>query len=314
MERLYDAGWSRESLDRHVATLASGQHGVFARTQVARLGATKDMIAQRVTAGRWERLGRDVFRLAGSPRSWRQSLMAACLGWGEGAVVSHRAAAALRLLAGCMPGPVELTVPLTRRRSAPGTIHRNVLPPVDVTTVEGIPVTTVARTLMDIASVAPRDTVEEALDDALRRGLVTMPRLRWRLSELGRSGRPGTAVIRSLIDARDPRSSVPQSVFETRLLRVLKEAGLPRPILQHEVRDGRRVVAVVDFAFPAIRVAIEAEGYRWHSGRARWERDLARRNALTSLGWRVVHVTWTELTANREDMIGRIERVVRSGP
>lgn len=127
-----------------------------------------------------------------------------------------------------------------------------------------------------------------------------------------RCGRPGIVAIRSLLDARDPSSAVPRSVFETRLLRVLKAAGLPTPTLQHQVRDDRRVVAIVDFAFPAARLAIEADGYRWHSGRARWEHDLARRNTLTSLGWRVLHMTWTDLTTNPTAMIHRIETALGS--
>ncbi len=239
--------------------------------------------------------------------------MVSCLAWGLGAVVSHRAAAALWRLLGFGHGPIELTVPRNRRRTAPGTVHQNSLPPEDVTTMEGIPVTTPARTLIDLASVAERDRVEEALDDALRRRLVSIPRLRWCLDRTARSGRPGVGVTRALIEARDPAASVPQSVFETRLLRLLKDAGLPRPELQHQVRDGGRLIAVVDFAYPEVRLAIEADGYRWHSGRARWEHDRARRNDLTLLGWRVIHVTWTDLTRRPQAVIDSIRNALRAG-
>jgi very-short-patch-repair endonuclease len=109
-------------------------------------------------------------------------------------------------------------------------------------------------------------------------------------------GTPGAATIRTLVDARTDSHAVPQSMFESKLLRVLKAAGLPGPVLQHEVRDAGRLLAVVDFAFPDARLAIEAEGYRWHSGRRRFANDLARRNALTAVGWRVVHVTWRDLS------------------
>jgi len=71
---------------------------------------------------------------------------------------------------------------------------------------------------------------------------------------------------------------------------------------------------VVDFAFPEARVAIEADGYRWHSGRARWERDLARRNSLTALGWRIVHVTWADLTQDPATLIARIKTVIGETP
>lgn len=305
----------QESVESRLAPLAAAQHGVFTRAHATVARATKRMIQRRVTVGRWEELFPGVFRIAGTPPSWRQSLIAACFAWGDGATSSHRAAAALWKLSGLDPGLPEVTVPRGRaRRHAAGIIvHRSPpLPPGDVTRVGAIPVTTVARTLIDLASVVPREVLEEALDDALRRRLVSLARLHWRLSELSRCGRPGIVVIRSLIAARDPASAVPESVFETRLLRVMKEARLPRPTLQHRVRHDGRVVAVVDFAFPAARLAVEADGYRWHSGRVRWEHDLARRNALTSAGWRIIHVTWTDLATNPAALLQRIERVLRS--
>lgn len=296
-----------------VARLAAAQYGVFAREQVARLGATRGSIDHRIRTGRWDRVAPRVFRLAGAPPSWHQSLIAACLSWGDGAVVSHRAAAALWRLAGFAPGPVELTVPRRRDRNGPGVVHRNLLLPPDVTTVEAIAVTTPARTLLDIASVAPPAAVEEALD-ALRRRLVSMARLRWRLTQLGRKGRPGLATMHSLINARDPGVAVPESVFERRLLRVLKRARLGRPVAQYPIRKGGRTVAVVDFAFPDARLALEADGYRWHSGRVRWEHDRVRGNELMLLGWRVVHVTWTELARRPDAVVAFIREALRARP
>jgi uncharacterized protein DUF559 len=277
------------------------------------MGATDRMIGRRIATGRWQSIYPHVFRVAGSPSSWRQSLVAACLAWGRGSVVSHRAAAALWELPGFLPGVLELTVPRNRRRNRPQGIVVHWASPIssaDVTVLHGMPVTAPARTLIDIASVSPRDLVEEALDDALRRKLVSLPRCRWRLDELGRNGRPGIAAFRALLVARDSSSAVADSVLETRLLKIFRESDLPEPVLQHPVHDGRRLVAIVDFAFPSAREAIEAEGYRWHSGRLRWEHDLARRNLLTALGWRVVHVTWSDISSNRGELIQRIEKVM----
>lgn len=243
------------------------------------------MVRHRLSTGRWERLHTGVYRLAGTPPSWRQTLLAICLAWGPGSVVSHAAAAALWRLAGFAPGPIELIIPRGRVRRLGGIIHRPVdLSPVDVTTVDAIPVTTLARTLLDIAGTSPPDVVEEALDDALRRKLASLSRLRWRLHETAERGRPGITLLRSLLEARAHPTEVPQSVFETRLLRELRDAELPEPVPQYEIRDRGRLIAIVDFAFPDHRIAIEADGYRWHSGRRRWERDLGRRNALTALG------------------------------
>jgi very-short-patch-repair endonuclease len=172
-----------------------------------------------------------------------------------------------------------------------------------------IPVTTPARTLIDVASVASAEVVEEALDDALRRGIVSITRLRKSLETVGGGGRPGVASMRRLLDARTG-PIVPQSVLETRLLRVVREAELPQPVLQHEIWARGHLVAIVDFAYPAERLAIEADGYRWHSGRQRWHRDRLRRNELTLLGWRVIHVTWDDLCNRPAAVVASIEHAL----
>ena len=160
---------------------------------------------------------------------------------------------------------------------------------VDRTTQDGIPVTLPTRTVIDLAGVLSEDELEEVLDDALRRRLTTVRRIRWRLEQLG--VRRGSVTLRRLLDARDPKAAVPKSHLETRVLRTLCKVGLPLPERQHPIRRQGRLLAKVDFAYPDAKLAIEAEGYEWHSGRPRWEHDLARRNAVTALGWRVLHVT-----------------------
>ena len=74
------------------------------------------------------------------------------------------------------------------------------------------------------------------------------------------------------------------------------------------------MVARVDYAYPEARLAIEADGYRWHSGRVRWEQDRARLNELTLLGWRIIHVTWSELIRNPEAVVARIRTALTGTP
>lgn len=207
---------------------------------------------------------------------------------------------------------IDVTVSRTRRaRGIAGAITHRVtaLEPVDVTRLHGFPVTTVARTLLDIAAVVPCETVEEALDDALRRRLVTMPFLRWRLGTWGGHGRRGVAVLRRLVHERGSQP-LRDSVLETKLLRALNRAGL-RVVPQYCICDGSgRFIARVDAAIPDARIAIEAEGYRWHAGRARWQHDLGRRNELTALGWRVFHLTWEQVTADPHGVARSIRRTL----
>ncbi|MGH2831058.1 MAG: DUF559 domain-containing protein [Actinomycetota bacterium] len=281
-----------ESADRLLSRVAAARYGVFTREEALREGATRNVIQRRLRDGRWERIQHGVYRLAGVPQSWRQSLAAACLAAGEGAVSSHRAAGQLWDSAEVPRGFIEISIPRTRGvRPAGATVHRvSDLSPHDVVVKDAIPVTTPARTLIDLAGVLSRDEMEEALDDALRRGLVSLGWLRWRIESLRRPGRPGIAEITALCEARSGHAAL-ESVLETRLLRLIVRARLPHPVPQYVVRDRGRFVARVDFAYPEQQLAIEADGYKWHSHRRRWERDVTRGNALLRLGWRVVRVT-----------------------
>jgi hypothetical protein len=240
---------TQESVERMIASQFATQYGLISRDQALRAGASADAIFRRVAGGRWDRLYPGVFRIAGSPSSWRQAVLAACLARGKGTAGSHRTAAHLWKLPPFDPGPIEITIPRSRRLGRmPGVVVHRVgpLPPADLTMLDGIPVTSPARTLIDLTAVASRESVEEALDDALRRGLVSVARLRWRLNELRGSGRRGIATIRDLIEARGGGEPVPKSVFETRLVRHLRAAGLPASVRQHEIRDRGRLVARLD--------------------------------------------------------------------
>jgi putative AbiEi antitoxin of type IV toxin-antitoxin system/uncharacterized protein DUF559 len=310
MKHVLGALSSQESIDRRVERFAGSRYGVITRAEAIAMGAGRRVIGGRISSGRWEVIHPGVYRLAGVPRSWRQELVAACLACGENAAASHRSAGALEVLPGLAPGPVELTVPRGRRVDRPGLlVHQTVkLDAVDVTTIDGIPVTTPTRTIIDLAAILEANHLEEVLDDALRRRLTSIGRLRWRIEALGRRGRPGIRSIDELVRARRG-TGVPGSVLETRFVQLFIKAGLPHPVLQHEIRDNGRLVAIVDLAYPDVKVAVEVDGYRWHSGRARFDRDLARRNALTALGWRVIHATATDLK-DPSVLIDRISRAL----
>ncbi|HEX9823351.1 MAG TPA: type IV toxin-antitoxin system AbiEi family antitoxin domain-containing protein [Actinomycetota bacterium] len=284
------------------AAVARGQHGVLSRVQALERGLSPAAVDRRVAAGRWETIYPGVFRIAGAPSSWEQQLMAAVLHAGLGALVSHRAAAALWSLDGAQPGLVEIATP--RRLRAEGVLaHQTRRSRLRAATVGAIPVTDVPRTLLDLGSVTRPAIVEQALDDALRRGLCTLDELRVRLKSDGGRGRRGAGVLRALLDERDPASAAHESLLETRLARLIADAYLPPPIPQYEVRDGARLIARVDFAWPDELVAVEADGYRFHSGAAAWRRDRARRNELTRRGWGVFHVTWHDVTKRPNALI-----------
>jgi hypothetical protein len=139
------------------------------------------------------------------------------------------------------------------------------------------------------------ELLEVALDDALHRGIVTLPRLRWQLQQEGKKGRSGTAALRLALDDRSGGYVAAESALEVRVLRLIAGAGLPAPLRQYRLRKAGRVLARVDLAYPHAKVAIEADGYRYHSARADWQRDRRVQNLLTAGGWLVLRVTWEDV-------------------
>jgi very-short-patch-repair endonuclease len=178
-----------------------------------------------------------------------------------------------------------------------------------VTSIGPIPVTTAARTLFDLGAVVPRAAVQAAVTDALRQRLVTPERLERCLQEAGGRGHRGAKAVRTLLETLTGHR--PESVLELRLIRILRRSGLPEPASQYSIRRGQKVVARVDLAYPDIRLAIEADGYRYHGGPAEWRRDLARRNELTGLGWRVIQVTWEDVTRRPAAVIRQVRTAIR---
>lgn len=294
---------SKEPPSLAVTRLAGRQFGLVHRHQALDLGMTPSAISHRLGAG-WESLHRGVYLLPGFERTWEQGVLAACMRGGPSCVASHTTAAALHRLDGCRRSePIHLYAPSGWR--APGVrIHRTRnLPACDVISVGTIPTTECSRTLLDLGAIAEEEVVELALECALHRGLTSVPRLRWRLQEVGGRGRPGAAVLRRLLDLREGHGRPAQSVLEVKFMRAIRQAGLPSPQRQLCVKTqhGRRYI---DFAFPTLLLGVEVGGRRAHSGPAAEQRDSRRHNELTNLGWRILYFTW-------DDIDDRIHYVIR---
>lgn len=271
-----------------LCALAAQQHGIFTRDQALGSGFAQDEYRQLREAGIVVAVHENVLRFGGAPQTWRGDLLAACWAGGYRAVASHRSAAQLHRLPGGRTDVIEILCPRWRRTQHAGLkVHESrALDPIDVTFVDGIPTTTVERTLLDLAGAYRSSRVIElALENALRRGLTTIPRLQAMLQRLGRPGRRGVRRLRPLVEARDPRRRVTDSEMETLLLRTLRDAGLPDPVVQHEVWVGSAFLGRVDAAYPDARIAIEYDSDEFHTGRVAVRRDRARRQSLLAASW-----------------------------
>lgn len=299
-----------ESPDRVLARIASAQYGAFSREQARSAGLDRGMLNRRVAAGGLRVLSKDVFAVAGAPDSWRLRLMAVVLAWGPDAVVSHRAAAALWRLAGFFDGLLEITVKRDVRRDAPGTVRRNALATDEVRTHDGFRVTSPARTLIDLAGiVSDPQQLEIAFDDALRRGLVTISSMRREAARHSRKGRAGIIALRALIESRAGKPHL-ESAMETKLLALIMKARVGTPVRQYAIGNDRRLIAVLDFAFPDAHIGLEADGFDPHGVKRRWSADKARDNELMLMGWSILRFTWDQITNQPNQVIATIRRAL----
>ncbi len=295
---------THSSREAELARRAAGQHGLVTRKQAEAAGMSTHTITARVQSGEWVRVLPGVYRLTAVAPSGRQAAHAAALWAGPGAVVSHAAAGVLWELMGVATKRVELWVPPTcRPTSKLVTVHRGVVEARDRRVLDGIPVTSPARTVVDLAGRLDGEALDSVVDDAVHRRLVSPAELRERAAALAGKGRAGTGALLRLLTARDAGPAA-ESRLETRVRRVLRAAGL-RPVPQHEVVVGARRYRL-DFAWPAERVAVEADGWSAHGARRAFERDRRRSADLAAAGWRVLPVTWTQISQQPADVIARV--------
>ena len=276
--------------------LASEQHGVFARQQASVIGYSRKQIDYLIGRDIVSPRRRGVLAFTAVPSSWRSDLMAAVLG-GGGSHASHRAAACLHGLDGFdEPQPVEVTVARGRYPVDDQVIvHRWTRPDRgDCTRVDGIPVESVASTLARLGAVVPVGRVEQALDDALRRG-YSLQWIKQTAERLHRPGPTGTGPLLRLLSDPARQHSVPDSIFERMTARVLAAADLPPPSLQYPVRLHGDRTARIDIAWPEVKWGIECHSRRYHFGPARSRADHDRDHQLAMAGWQVTYLTWHQL-------------------
>jgi very-short-patch-repair endonuclease len=229
--------------------------------------------------------------------------MAAVLASGPDAALIHASAAALWELRASAATKTDVTVRRTGR-SRPGLrLHRpRTLRPDEVTVHEGIPVTTPARTILDLAALLQRRPLERLLDQAENTRLTDVPSL----AALARAhpGHRGASKLLAALDTHAPGSTLTRSTLEELFVQLCRDHGLPRP----EVNSDRTGVEV-DFLFPEQRLIVETDSWRFHRGRHAFENDRHRDQVHTVLGYRTLRFTHDQLTAAP----GQVARTLRAG-
>ena len=278
------------SIDAAIAAIACRQHALITHAQALEAGMSRREILVRTSSGRWEPRRRGVYAIAGSPETERQVVLAACLAAGEEALASGLTAAALWGLRLPPPTAIELVGP--RRRLEGVRSHQSsTLAPADRVHLGAIPVTSVARTLVDGAGSVPAERLGGVVDDTLRRGLVTLDQLRRCHERVDTGpGRRPTLAMREVLDARRTGFVPGDSAPEADIVNLLSERGLPAPVLGHRVRVGRSKYKL-DIAWPESMVAIEFDSWEFHRTFTAFHKDRERHRRLVAAGWTILLVT-----------------------
>lgn len=277
---------------------------VFRGSEAVRAGL---LSRHQLNSSAWRRLFPDVYTCSGLEVTHELRVRAVTTVLVPGAVASGRSAATIWGVELASPEhDVECTVP---RTTGAGSVlgvrlNRLRLPAEDVTGRRGVPVTSALRTALDLARIRPLDEAVVALDQFLRPGFVFLDEVR-SAAELV-AGRD----CRNMREATSLADGLAESPQETRLRLLLHRSQLPAPVAQYRVCDGDRFLARVDFAWPALKVALEYEG-AWHGEAQHVGRDRQRLNRLADAGWTVLFVTAAEM--HRPDLLlARIARLLAS--
>ena len=286
-------------IDRLLAVLSGMQCGVFTRRQVLDLGGDDDLIRRRLSQRRWDRVAPGVYVLPSAAPTWNQRLWIARLTADVFAVVSHESAAALHRWPGFPDGPISLLVPHgAHPRLRGATFHETRdLWLVDTMVLDGLILTTPARTLLDLAGSGTRfGRLAVALDHGITNRSLTYSAIQHEMSAQARPGKPGVRLLAKVLDSR-VGEPVPQSELERAHFGLYDRFGGARPTPQWPYPGREQVNGCADAGFQDALLAVETDGRKWHTRVADLKRDHHRDAEAARAGVQVLRLL-------HEDVIG----------
>jgi very-short-patch-repair endonuclease len=234
--------------------------------------------------------------------------MAAVLWAGHSSAISHTTAARLLRISTASDDKMHLIVPKTAgvRNAELMLHHSSTLARVDRVHVDGIRCTSATRSIIDCAPMMDDESLEAMFEQARRMSLTSANALRQRAEHLCGSGRSGSSRVRRLLAVQNPNERALESRLEVKLARLLRKSSLPTPQRQFPVGGFR-----LDFAWPSARIACECDGFEHHGARLAWKRDRRRLAAIEAEHWRIVQVTWADVTEQPEQTLERLSFALR---
>lgn len=300
--------------DGGIARICHQQHGLITLEQLEAQGLTVQAVHERLLSGRLHRIHQRVYSLTPGVLTQRARFMAAVLACGPGAVLSHRSAAYLWGLVDEWEGPIDVTAPNRRGRSPDGVAaHRDgSLQPIDKITLHGVPCTSLARTLLDYAGVAPEWEVRRAVAQAEVLGVLDRRSMRSVLRR-GRRRR-GVARLRLILEAIHPETGRTRGELERLFLAMCIKAGLPQPQVNVwlDVPGGRPLQA--DFLWRESRLIVEADSREFHDTDSAFEYDRKREQRFNLAAWRVSRCTWSQVEREPRRLATTIRALLSQTP
>jgi very-short-patch-repair endonuclease len=290
-------------VEAEIAALADRQHIVFARWQLVDLGLSRGAIEHRMPSGRLFQIHRGVYSLTRT-LTRRGHWMAAVLACGPDALLSHRSAAALHELRPTSQRKIDVTVPGPHRRDRDKIrIHSSTFDTEDIATVDGIPVTSVARTILDLAGVLQKDPLLHAIEEADRRETFDLGAMERVLARRPRAkGR--VKLLEILADYRDAPDL--RSKLERDFHALVKRAKLPPPQLNTMVAG-----FLVDVCWPQWRLVAELDGRNFHARRRAFETDRIKDATFQRHGYRILRITYKRVHEQPDAVLSDILALAR---
>ncbi|MGA9858457.1 MAG: type IV toxin-antitoxin system AbiEi family antitoxin domain-containing protein [Solirubrobacteraceae bacterium] len=293
--------------DTPLAALAARQHGVVSIGQLRALGYSKHAVHDRAVAGRLHRVHRGVYAVGHRTLSIRGQWFAAVLACGPGAALSHRDAAALHNLRTTPTGDMDVTAPSRHRLPGICCHYTRHLDPPDLTVVEGLSVTTVERTALDLASDLHPQRLADLLERIERHGAFDLTRF---TAIIDRSpGHRGCVRLRAALTELTDEPPWTQSELELSFRHLIEREGLPTPQFNVYVEG-----ELCDVVWAEHRLVVEIDGWEHHGSRRPFEDNRRRDGKLVTAGWRVLRITYRRLRDEPAAVVAQIRTLLRAVP
>lgn len=301
--------------DGEIRELAGGHHGLIRRSELRALSVTDREVSRRLQDRRVEALHPGVYYVDSTPVTWRTAVLGAVFAAGPDAVASHRCAGVLYGLDAVYGRMIEVTVPFNEEPEPSGVIVHRTRRPNPTSVVDAIPVTSIEKTLLDLAWILGERNLYKATRSAIHMGLTTAEKLDLAIGRHGGRGVAGTR--RARLVARRVADDESGSPAEIDLAWIVADAPVPSPIQQMQIELPRGGFAYPDFCWPDRVRIVEVDGFGAHGTPEQFEADLQRQNQLMELGWEIRRFTASVIRDEphrvRAEIVRFVNRPFRAG-